>query len=145
MDNHGNSRANACAKTRLLGRVVFISDKPTQAPPGLVARRGTTGRDGVRAALRRRATRHTEHTSSRILFDAVVCSSPVVRRRLAIYLAGLPRDGSSSRGTDRPRQDEVCRFADQSFVVQRMLDAISGRMRPPPPVMTWILYHLVKP
>ena len=32
MDNRGNSRANTCAKTRLLGRVVFILvTKPTQA------------------------------------------------------------------------------------------------------------------
>ena len=27
MDNRGNSRANTCAKTRLLGRAVFISCK----------------------------------------------------------------------------------------------------------------------
>jgi len=33
MDNRGNSRANTCEKTRLLGRVVFIRFK-TNEPQG---------------------------------------------------------------------------------------------------------------
>ena len=32
MDNCGNSRANTCVKTRLLGRVVFISPRTFSLP-----------------------------------------------------------------------------------------------------------------
>ncbi len=34
MDNRGNSRANTCALTQLLGRVVFISYRTTPGLPG---------------------------------------------------------------------------------------------------------------
>ena len=36
MDNHGNSRANTCAQTRLRGRVCLLDTEPTQAPRGFV-------------------------------------------------------------------------------------------------------------
>ena len=36
MDNRGNSRANTCAKTRLLGRVVFIRYRTNPASAGLL-------------------------------------------------------------------------------------------------------------
>ena len=39
MDNRGNSRADACVKNRLLGRVVLISYKPTRG-------NGATGQQG---------------------------------------------------------------------------------------------------
>ena len=36
MDNCGNSRANTCVHTRLLGRVVLIRYRTNPGPPGLL-------------------------------------------------------------------------------------------------------------